>query len=496
MPSWFAHHVLIIQPCTCGLVSNPAKPEDWEEFATPEHLGFEWISAAGAHGDPAAPCEALQAMLRSYHDVGAETEIDRIFEDAIAKLALRHDQPLTADQVEHLAGEVAPRMAAWMAWAALRGRACRRGDAIDHRQDRCELHMNIIQQALEEVFAKAWASGEIEESRLEAVKAETIPVVVPQLAAMLLKTLKKDAPRMLKEYRAIDTGFRRRNLARWRGAVDLLEMMWVISMEIGEEFINEAQGRPHSHKTDALIQLHARALLVTREIICLVHGGFADGALSRWRSLHEVAVTAFFLSQQREDIAERYLASFYFSRLRAAEQLNLHAGRANLIPFDDAEIAEMRRECDALAARFGPNMRKDYGWAAPVVLDLSFAGIEKAAQLNHWRPRYRWASQHTHSGHRPQMAMLGLAENIEPVYLVGASNSGFTDPLQMTGISLQIATQAMLLSTQKLDYLVVAQILGDLADEIGSVAMALEEKTLKAARAGSPRPKRHEEAEA
>jgi hypothetical protein len=116
--------------------------------------------------------------------------------------------------------------------------------------------MNIIRQALEEVFAKAWARGEIEESRLEAVMAETIPAVVPELAAMLLKTLKKDAPRMLKEYRALDTGFRRRNLARWRGAIELLEMMWVISMEIGGEFIKEAQDRPHSHKTDVLIQLH------------------------------------------------------------------------------------------------------------------------------------------------------------------------------------------------------------------------------------------------
>jgi hypothetical protein len=126
---------------------------------------------------------------------------------------------------------------------------------------------------------------------------------------------------------------------------------------------------------------------------------------------------------------------------------------------------------------------------------MNFVGIEKAAPLDHWRPRYRWASQHTHSGHRPQMALLGLAENVEPVYLVGASNSGFTDPLQMTGISLQIATQAMLLTAPRLDYLVVARILADLADEVGPLAMSLEEQTLKAARAGSPRPKRQEEAQ-
>jgi hypothetical protein len=99
---------------TAGLVSKPAKPEDWEQFSTPELLSFEWISEAGAHGNPAAPREAVNAMLRSYHNAGAETEIDRIFADVISKLGFMDDQPLTAYQVEHLASAVAPRTAAWM----------------------------------------------------------------------------------------------------------------------------------------------------------------------------------------------------------------------------------------------------------------------------------------------------------------------------------------------------------------------------------------------
>jgi uncharacterized protein DUF5677 len=190
--------------------------------------------------------------------------------------------------------------------------------------------MNLIQEALEEVFAKTWANGEIEESRRSDVMAETIPAVVPELAAMLRKTLKRDAPGCSPPRH----GPRRRNLARWCGAVDLLEMMWVISMEIGGECVKEAQDQAYACKTDALIHLHARALRITRETICLIHGGFADGALCRWRSLHEVAVTAFFLSQHSEEIAARYLASFCFSRLRAAEQLNAHAERADLTPFE------------------------------------------------------------------------------------------------------------------------------------------------------------------
>jgi hypothetical protein len=345
--------------------------------------------------------------------------------------------------------------------------------------------VNILQEALEETLLKALQDGQIENSQLGAVVKEATAAAIPEMANLLLGTLKRSAPRMLREYRGLDRGFRRRNLKRWRGAINLLEMMWVISMEIGPEFTQDVDGTPYEHKIDALVQLHARALLVTREVICLLEGGYPDGALSRWRSLHEIAVTALFLAQHDDEVSERYLESFHFSALRSAEQLNKHAERANLEPYEPAEIEAMQSRCDELAARFGEEMRNrnDYGWAASVLHEPNFSKIEAAVQLDHWRPRYRWASQHTHSGHRPRGALLGLAENNgdEP-FLVGASNSGFTDPLHMTAISLLIVTQAMLLTRTKLDYLVVVKIIEMLADEIGPLAQQLEAKTLEAAR--------------
>jgi hypothetical protein len=83
-------------------------------------------------------------------------------------------------------------------------------------------------------------------------------------------------------------------------------------------------------------------------------------------------------------------------------------------------------------------MHNEYGWASEALQNPrpSFAQLEKAVGLDHWRPRYRWASQHTHGGYRPSHAMLAMAETAEQVHLVGQSNSGFTDPIQMTAISL------------------------------------------------------------
>jgi hypothetical protein len=352
---------------------------------------------------------------------------------------------------------------------------------IDRRPHQAGFEMNQLQTALEEIRTKALADFDLEEAQIDGLMGEVGQAVVPELAEYLLAGLRRDAPRMLREYRRLDGGFRRRNLKRWCGVIHLLEMMWVISMEIGAEFLEEAKGSKNENKAHALIHLHARALLITREIICLIQGGYADGALSRWRSLHEVAVTAFFLSQHGEEIAERYIASFDFAALQAAEQLNRYAARANLTPIDDQQLAEMRERRDELAARFSKDMT-NYGWASPVVSNTTFAAIEEAVQLDHWRPRYKWGSQHTHAGYRPQGTMLGLSETFEDIYLVGASNSGFTDPLQMTAISLVLATHSMLLLRPKLDYLVVIRILESLSDEIGPLAETLERGTLETAR--------------
>jgi hypothetical protein len=52
---------------------------------------------------------------------------------------------------------------------------------------------------------RAYSSGAI---GWRPASPDAIPAVIPALAAMLLKNLKVYAPKMLKEYRALDTGFR------------------------------------------------------------------------------------------------------------------------------------------------------------------------------------------------------------------------------------------------------------------------------------------------
>lgn len=304
------------------------------------------------------------------------------------------------------------------------------------------------------------------------------------LSGQLLADFLQRAPEMLAERRAFGEGFQKRNLERWGEALDLLETMAVMAGELGEACGEE--GRAEAIKTndyvfEALSQLVPRAILVTNEVICLLSGGFPDGALSRWRTLHEITVTAIFISQQDPSVAHRYLASFFIQAKRAAAQFNQHAARANLKPFSDEEIAAMDLAAANAEAEVGHPGKGDYGWAA-VALNRerpTFEGLEKAVDMDHWRPRYRWASQHTHSGFRPADRLLGMAEAKEPLYLIGRSNSGFVDPLQMTAISLWQIVRVVLLKAPNLDRLVYVDVLRKLAERVGQVAIDLETKKNK-----------------
>jgi Family of unknown function (DUF5677) len=354
--------------------------------------------------------------------------------------------------------------------------------------------MDRFGRSFNDLLEQALARGGLTQEEATELPKQMLLSFVPQVVDFMLKNLKKKAPRMLREHKESDTGFERRNYRRWKKPLDLLELLWVISEEVGAN-LNQTE-RPAAalakdYQFEALVSLHARSLLIAREILCLLYGGFPDGALSRWRSLHELAVMAVFLRKQDQEVSHRYLASFPFASLRAAEKLNEHAERANMTPFTEQEIKAMVARCSGFEARFGKEMHNQYGWASVALNNPkpNFAQLEKAVSLDHWRPRYQWASQHTHGGYRPALSMLGTAESTQPVHLVGQSNSGLTDPIHMTAISLNQATSSLLTIRPTVDNIIFLQIVSDLSNDIGQVALAVEDESGSQART-RPKPKK------
>lgn len=348
-------------------------------------------------------------------------------------------------------------------------------------QDRWRLE--DYQKLFEAELARAFAENGDREIDVERITKDVLNEILPETANALYDELAKRSNRMLREHRSLRRGFVRRNRRRWREAFDLFERLIVISQETGEA-INFAL-RPDAVKRndavfEATISNHARAVQVSREILALMTAGFPDGALARWRTLHEIAVVSSFISHHGDEVATRYILHRRVVAHKNALNYMAHHQRANLNPIDTEKLVELREEYDWIIAKYGDEMNRDYGWAASSLGNLrpNFADIEAATKLDHWRPRYKWATTNTHGGYQPTNSTLGTSESDRPVLLVGESNSGMTDPGHMAAISLVVATMPVVMLEPNVDRLVAAQIMNRLTTEIGETFWRLDRESL------------------
>lgn len=345
--------------------------------------------------------------------------------------------------------------------------------------------LSILERSLIETVSESLGITDIESEAFSEKFMELFKLVRDDCETHSLQEYKNAAPTILASIREEAKGFEARSFERWKPSFDHLEMMWSIAQELGEmhgKAIQENNGTENNVVMASLAHIFPRALLVSQEIICLLKGGFPDGALARWRSLHELAVTAMYIAKHGEAAALPYLLSFHFSARRAAHQMNEYSERAGIERFSEEDLKEFDERCAGAEEILGRKIDKDkYGeWPAITLTHKTFADIEKDVDMDHWRPRYKWASTHTHAHHRPLDKLLGMAEANAEAHLVGASNSGFVDPLQMTAITLAQITKTYLYHGVNVDRIVHTNIMLTLADQMSLIAIENERVTREA----------------
>tara|TARA_R110002012_G_scaffold82942_1_gene209139 strand:- start:606 stop:1667 length:1062 start_codon:yes stop_codon:yes gene_type:complete len=350
--------------------------------------------------------------------------------------------------------------------------------------------MKTIQSIVEKSLAELVKAGELDEDKATLILEEKYDGFVRRFADHLKGKITRTSKGPLSDRREMRRDFTKRHQKRWKKAFDLLETIQAICEEIGTTF--NAEYRPSAAKQQdckfgALISLNVRGLLVSNETICLLQNGFADGAMGRWRTLHETAVIAQFLSGNDEIVSERYLASFDVQARRAMHQYEEYRERANLSPFTEDQIADIEQRYEQTLERYGASIRGEYGWASEALNKEkpNFFDLEVATGLDHWRPRYRWASQYTHANYKPSQTYLGLVEAEEQVLLIGPSNSGSVDPAHMTAFSLCHLTEALIRIRPTMDHLIMARILLNLRDELGPLLMDTERESYEAFKASN-----------
>lgn len=190
---------------------------------------------------------------------------------------------------------------------------------------------------------------------------------------------------------------------------------------------------------DTLHRLHARACQIVFEIITLMENGLADGAMARWRTLHEITFVATLLAEHGEDLAIRYRAHDFVEAKRAMDRYILHHEDLGYAAPRMSEIRKVEEGYAEVLATYGDNFGSEYGWAAhhlklrkPRLIDLE-AAVGKAVM----QPYYRMASYNVHASARGITSRLGLLHfEGSPTMLAGVSNTGFVDPVQNTAEDL------------------------------------------------------------
>ena len=146
---------------------------------------------------------------------------------------------------------------------------------------------------------------------------------------------------VIKQYEDIKE-FEKSNYERWKLGFHKLEMLRFLSIEAGIEFQKYLILKFPEYKNSPLLHVlttqHANACRITGEIILLLKGGYADGALSRWRTLFEIVVVCLVIHKSGEDAAVDYIKHGKIKTIEGMEEHQKTAQDMNLKPYEEQEL--------------------------------------------------------------------------------------------------------------------------------------------------------------
>lgn len=99
---------------TVAYISNPASPSDWKVVHDDSLVAAAAVLEARPSHDFETARAGLMNVNRNYRDRGSEEEIDRIVREAIGRLGLQENKPMTREQFDRFVGESSARLASWM----------------------------------------------------------------------------------------------------------------------------------------------------------------------------------------------------------------------------------------------------------------------------------------------------------------------------------------------------------------------------------------------
>lgn len=314
-------------------------------------------------------------------------------------------------------------------------------------------------------------------SRLMESMPDLIDKTSTTVAQSTLKALKN---KWRKEHflQEADFSIFRRNLERrWGKPLGMLRMLLTISREFGAE-VAELRSLDDSHLNNVLLRLHVRACQVTAEIITLLENGYADGAMARWRTLHEISIVMALINENGEQLAERYIAHRVVEAKYGKDQYELCYEQLGYQPLTQEECDEIEKEFEDAISTYGKEFSGPYGWAVDYVPKgrgrIGLGDLEAAAGRSAMASHYKLASHNVHAGPHALFFRLGLMGEFG--LLSGASNAGLTEPGQNAAASLVFISNLLAKGCIDLDTIIMMKILLQLRDETPQAFAKVDQK--------------------
>jgi hypothetical protein len=317
--------------------------------------------------------------------------------------------------------------------------------------------------------------------RLNDSVSAAVETLTEHLSEATLKSVREQVNEAVARRASDLEAFESRLVTRWKKPLDLLAVQIGLSAQFGDDtndYLRDKATPENGESIDCLTRLQARAVQVAGEVEALLKAGYADGAMARWRTLHELVVVAFFISEKGNEVAQRYLDHLVVDSFRMARMYREAAPKLGYAPLDDREWNELEQESAKLTAKYGAPFAKEYGWAAKALDNEkpTFALIEKAVAFEKYRPYYKMASDNVHAGTRGVFSGLARLSHGQDILHSGPSNAGLEEAGRLTAYSLSQIAVTLLTIEPTIDANVWARVLHQMSGEVEAAFIAAKER--------------------
>lgn len=323
---------------------------------------------------------------------------------------------------------------------------------------------------------------------VDRVIREAIEAGSTTAAELVVKSLFKAAPRMLRRRQRDDRKWRRQVRRYWRETFDVYAMLVVATHEVGEIFDKDHRPpntEPFPALPNVMLGLQARAVQVAHDVLTLLESGLSQGALGRARTLHEIAVTASLLSEHGRTgksghLAQRFLDHEVVGSYKDALQYQANAEAIGYEKFTDDEMKEFENDYTRVKAKYGSEFCRENGWAAELNNGQAphFRRMEDLANMSHLRSHYRWASHQVHADAKGWHQNISEWEGV--LYRsTGGGLDGLADPAHMAAIALNNVTLSLIMCMEEgpdAESVIAMRVLTTLTERVGDAAIEAHQR--------------------